>query len=321
MEAVAAEVAGGFAGDAVDAFQKEKHALDTFRLELEMAVAQLKVAGKKPSLIICIDELDRCRPTFAIEMLERIKHLFDVPGIVFVLSIDKAQLESSTAAVYGERINAPEYLRRFIDVEYALPTVQGKGFTEVLFKRFNLDEVFAKRSHSELSYDKNQFIDFFTSIADLTQLSLRARERCMTRLQVVMDQTPENHFLHAPLAALLIVLRIARPELFIKLKNGTGTAADVMAYLGTLQGGGAIVSDRIGVILEIGLTLADENRERKELALTLLRDKANKEKTSQELGRASELVDTIRFFQKFSSDGPRIGYLLDKIDIASGLRN
>lgn len=64
-----------------------------------------------------IDELDRCRPTFAIELLERIKHLFDIQNIVFVLSIDKEQLEASTAAAYGSAINAPEYLRRFIDLE------------------------------------------------------------------------------------------------------------------------------------------------------------------------------------------------------------
>src|SRR5450830_8562 len=67
MEAVAAEVTGGLAGDAVDAFQKEKVALEMLRTELEGAVSQLKEAGKRESLIFFIDELDRCRPTFAIE--------------------------------------------------------------------------------------------------------------------------------------------------------------------------------------------------------------------------------------------------------------
>ena len=321
FEAVAAEVAGGFAGDAVDAFRKEKDALYKFRSELELAVAQLIVAEKKPSLVICIDELDRCRPTFAIEMLERIKHLFDVPGIIFVLSVDKAQLESSTAAVYGEKINAPEYLRRFIDVEYALPTVQGKGFTEVLLERFKLDEVFAKRIHSELQYDRQEFVEFFTLVADVGQLSLRARERCMTRLQVVMDQTPENNYLFPPSVALLIVLRTINPKLFMRLRTGTATAADVMAYLGELPGGAAIVSDRAGAIMEIGLLITDENRERKEQALKRLRELAEAEKASQAIGRASELIGAMRYFQSLHSDGPRLGYLLDKIDLSSGLSN
>lgn len=320
LEAVAAEVAGGFAGDAVEAFQKEKTALDRFRSELEKAVAQLQKSGKKPSLIICIDELDRCRPTFAIEMLERIKHLFDVQGIVFVLSIDKAQLESSTAAVYGERINAPEYLRRFIDVEYSLPAVQGKTFTKVLFKRFKLDEVFAKRTSPELRYDHENFIEFFSLIADAAQLSLRARERCMTRLQVVMDQTPANNFLYSPLIALLIVLRAVNPKLFAKLKSGYATSSDVMDYLRELPGGHVLVSDRCGVIMEMGLILADGNHDRKEKAIKQLRELEVTEKASNTFGRSSEMIDAIRFFQRFSSDGPRLGWLLDKIDLAAGLQ-
>ena len=121
LEKMAADAAGEMAGNLVDAFQKEKQSLEKFRVEVEKAVEQLKTAGKKETLVFFVDELDRCRPTFAIEMLDRIKHLFDVPNIIFVLSIDKSQLEASTAAVYGEKINAPEYLRRFIDIEYALP--------------------------------------------------------------------------------------------------------------------------------------------------------------------------------------------------------
>lgn len=321
IEAVTAELAGGFAGDAVDAFQKEKDALNKFRLELELAVAQLEKANKKPSLIICIDELDRCRPTFAIEMLERIKHLFDVPGIIFVLSIDKAQLESSTAAVYGERINAPEYLRRFIDVEYALPTLPGKEFTKVLFKRFKLDEVFAKRSHAELRYDKDHFIDFFSLVADVAQLSLRTRERCMTRLQAVMDQTGENDYLFPPLVALLIVVRAVTPDLFRRLQNGTATAADVIAYFNNQPGGSSIALSRSGVIIEIGLLVADDNQDRKEKLLKNLRETAEADKLNNTHSRASELVDAIKYFQNFYSDGPRLGSILNKIDLSSGLRN
>lgn len=291
-------------------------------MELEKAVEQLKLSGKKPSLIICIDELDRCRPTFAIEMLERIKHLFDVPGIIFLLSIDKSQLESSTAAVYGERINAPEYLRRFIDLEYALPTIQGKAFTEVLIKRFKLDEVFAKRNHREFQYDMQHFVEFFTLVADGTQLSLRTRERCMTRLQVVMDQTPETHFLFPPLVALLIVLRTTNPKLFTQLKSSSATASDVMTYLSELPEGNLVVKSRQGAIMEIGLLLGDENRERREQSLEQLRELAAKEGASQiRGGRASELVEAIRSFQNIHSGGPRLGYLLDKIDLSSGLGN
>jgi len=77
LEKLAADATGEVAGNLVDAFLKEKQALEKFRLEVEKAVEQLRAAGKKETLVFFVDELDRCRPTFAIEMLERIKHLFD----------------------------------------------------------------------------------------------------------------------------------------------------------------------------------------------------------------------------------------------------
>lgn len=73
---------------------------------------------------IFIDELDRCRPTFAIELLERIKHFFDVEHCRFVIAVDKQQLACSIKAVYGESFDSAKYLRRFFDAEYALDSTR-----------------------------------------------------------------------------------------------------------------------------------------------------------------------------------------------------
>lgn len=66
---------------------------------LETLAGDVRQWSGKP-LVVIVDELDRCRPTFAIETLERIKHLFNVANIVFVLGIDRGQLESSIRSVY-----------------------------------------------------------------------------------------------------------------------------------------------------------------------------------------------------------------------------
>ena len=58
-------------------------------------------------LVFLIDELDRCRPTYAVETIEKIKHLFSVPGIIWVLVMNKEQIESSIQKVYGT-INSKE---------------------------------------------------------------------------------------------------------------------------------------------------------------------------------------------------------------------
>ena len=72
----------------------------------------------RPVLFI-IDELDRCRPTFAVAVLERIKHLFSIKHIVFLIGVDKEQVKSSVRAVYGD-IDSENYLHRFFDATLKL---------------------------------------------------------------------------------------------------------------------------------------------------------------------------------------------------------
>lgn len=89
--------------------------------------------------IICVDELDRCRPDYAIQYLETIKHIFNVPGIVFVLAIDRAQISSSARALFGSDLQADEYLRKFIARTFLLPKPSEATLTAIatdLFKRF-----------------------------------------------------------------------------------------------------------------------------------------------------------------------------------------
>lgn len=74
---------------------------------------------KKPTYIF-IDELDRCRPTFAIELLERIKHFFDIENCIFIVATDTEQLRHSIKAIYGEGFAAERYIKRFFDAEFTL---------------------------------------------------------------------------------------------------------------------------------------------------------------------------------------------------------
>lgn len=320
IEAVTADATGEIAENLVDSFKKEKRELEKFRYEVEKAVEQLKASGEKDKLVFFIDELDRCRPTFAIEMLERIKHLFDVPNIIFVLSIDKTQLEASTAAVYGEKINAPEYLRRFIDLEYGIPVVQTKKFTSNLLTRFGLDSVFSLRIGRESQYDKSNFIDFFTSLADVFELSLRARERCITRLAVIMDQTPPNHYLDPILIAFLVVLRSNAPKVFNAICREMLTPEEIMKTLLKLPGGDKLVADRQGVLIESYLMAGDRDRDRTEARYKELDEISNNAAMPSEQSRAQDMLSMRRFFNS-SRDYPSLKYIASKIDLAAMIQD
>lgn len=74
-------------------------------------------------LVIFIDELDRCKPTFAVEMLESIKHYFEDERIIFVMSVNKSQLIHTISNYYGEGFDSSGYLNKFFDVPLDLPIV------------------------------------------------------------------------------------------------------------------------------------------------------------------------------------------------------
>lgn len=81
------------------------------------------IVERAEKIVVFIDELDRCKPSFAIEMLERIKHYFDDERIIFVVSLNKEQLIHTISNYYGSEFDATRYLNRFFDVSINLPEI------------------------------------------------------------------------------------------------------------------------------------------------------------------------------------------------------
>ena len=83
-------------------------------------------------LVIFVDELDRCRPSFAIKVLERIEHYFVNDRITFVFSMNIEQLQHTIKAFYGNDFDACRYLDRFFDIRLSLPTTISNRFFDSL---------------------------------------------------------------------------------------------------------------------------------------------------------------------------------------------
>ena len=98
----------------VDNYENEKKSLEYFKSQL----AEITKDLEKP-LVFIVDELDRCKPEFAIRLIERIKHFFDIPKVVFVLAVNKKQLEESINSFYGFT-SSSKYLEKFIDITVLL---------------------------------------------------------------------------------------------------------------------------------------------------------------------------------------------------------
>lgn len=100
--------------------------------------------GVAESIVFFVDELARCRPTYSIVSLERIRHFFDVAGLVSVLALDKDQWGHSIRGIYETGIDVDGYLRWFIDVEYRLPKVPIGSFVAFLSEQYQLREILQK---------------------------------------------------------------------------------------------------------------------------------------------------------------------------------
>ncbi len=153
-EGTVGDVARIVTGQAKDIFEEEiseyintKDSIQKFRNALKNYIQQ---DCDKIPLIFFVDELDRCRPSYAVKVLETIKHIFSVPNITFVLSIDKDQLGYAVQGFYGsDKIDTKEYLRRFIDIEFTLPAPDMDKYYNFLFKKFKIWEIAA----SEYNYN------------------------------------------------------------------------------------------------------------------------------------------------------------------------
>ena len=103
----------------------KRNAMNEFRDMLKDFVKanrdENKQGDETNSLIIVIDELDRCRPDYALSVLEIIKHLFNVKGVQFILGVNLEALGHSVSKRYGEKIDSERYLRRFVNIIFELP--------------------------------------------------------------------------------------------------------------------------------------------------------------------------------------------------------
>ncbi len=106
----------------LEQYQKEKNKIENIKIALfNLAQEIISIENNSSkNIVFVIDELDRCRPNFAVAVLEIIKHLFNASNVVFILAINREQLEASIKGEYGESFKAGQYLDKFIHVNFQL---------------------------------------------------------------------------------------------------------------------------------------------------------------------------------------------------------
>lgn len=229
------EIAEGITKATTDIFENEvneysnkKEGIKEFKTNLQSFITD--TWNNKP-VVFFIDELDRCRPNYAVTVLEQIKHFFNIPNIVFVLSIDKEQLSYAIHGVYGsDKIDSNEYLRRFIDLEYSIPKPEIELFFNHLYKYYSLDEFLLNQvrvSSYELKNDKSYFKRFSLLLFEAMDLSLRQIEKVFSLANLTFKAMQYDHYLLPELFVYLIVLKTVDKKSFDNIKNKKLTLLEV----------------------------------------------------------------------------------------------
>ncbi|MCS6316194.1 MAG: hypothetical protein H8K05_00090, partial [Nitrospira sp.] len=218
----------------VKEYEIEKVAIKSFKDRMNKAIKAIRSAGpsKDKPIVFFIDELDRGRPTYAIELLERIKHVFDIESIVFVIAIDKMQLGHSIRAVYGKGLDVDGYLRRFLDLEYSLPDPPTAHFQTFLAEQYQIKKL-ARAVHPQ-AQDISGTVDCFSCFADIFNLSLRTQEQCFATMSIILMTCSPLEAMYLPLIGALLAIRAHEGgQWYHRLLSGEANANQILDMIKT----------------------------------------------------------------------------------------
>ncbi|MCY4342855.1 MAG: P-loop NTPase fold protein [Gammaproteobacteria bacterium] len=166
----------------IDRIISPKHPLQRLKAGLEGVSKR-----RKSPLVIIVDELDRCKPTHAIRLIELVKHFFCVTNMHFVFGFHMDQLSHSVQGIYGQTFDGFSYLERFFDFVVTLPP--GPLFS--IFKEQIKESGLQVRSEGQ---DMSDGVRFARELIESTEAHLSARmiSRWASLVISIVAMTPSD---------------------------------------------------------------------------------------------------------------------------------
>ncbi|MFM5550249.1 P-loop NTPase fold protein [Aeromonas veronii] len=235
----------------------DKLALSNFR-EFLSDIAINHTPGKR--IVFVVDELDRCRPDFALDLLENIKHLFSVSGITFLLVMNRKQLEESVKCRYGNGIDSVTYLQKFINVWLSLPRVSSKSNQDDGVKY--LKKAFNSMSEGD-GVNNVEVIQILQSIVRHLKPSLRDIERILTYFAIIDNSSDDSMSdFYQNIMATVCFLKAVNPRLLDEVVSKRASTQELLDFLQISKGSNYLADDTIkhlAAVVEFDLA-SEENR-------------------------------------------------------------
>lgn len=219
--------AGDFLKSLLDKRQEKEESIQ----DLRKALAKYTDGTEKGRLVVLIDELDRCRPPYAIETLEVAKHIFNADGVVFALGLHRQQLTASIKAVYGQDFDAQGYLERFFDLSASLPVVRGReGYVKSKLGAQQLRSEIVKLTGNQQLPDLGFAEELAVSVEGMTA---RLIDRFSQNLKIVWVAMPSNlrRYRIFEYICVGLALKLLDPEMYARFNQGAASDKDVFERL------------------------------------------------------------------------------------------
>ena len=211
-------------------YKETRKALQEFRKSLQHVVNTLAESKQRRPLVIIIDELDRCRPLYAVELLEAAKHLYSVDGIAFVLALNRSELAHSVKSLYGVEFDGIGYLSRFFDVEFRLPDPDRERFIERALDAVRISDFFKRTKDSNAWDDSEESIvrDWLKRFFGSHDFSLRRIAKSINHLGLVFASLPSQERSFGITAVVALILRTVDPNIYYKFVCGEASDLQVV---------------------------------------------------------------------------------------------
>ncbi|NDK47887.1 KAP family P-loop NTPase fold protein [Rhizobium laguerreae] len=222
------EAGGKEAEKAAEDFWRREDGRKAAMFKFQECLAQLTDAGAP--LIVVIDELDRCRPDYALSVLEVIKHFFAVPKVHFILGVNLDALEHIVRARYGIGVNAADYLKRFISLSMRLPDFTDKT------NQVRAQIKYFQKIASDMGIDQKLAgeVTRHLELATAGGVSLRDIEKVLTRLVLIPHNKKISGFYHGWQTIIIshVLLQAVRPDLFKAATTDKLKITEIDAFYG-----------------------------------------------------------------------------------------
>ena len=235
--------------DPISKYDATTQGVCRFKSALKATAKEMASQHEGKPMVVAIDELDRCRPDYAIRFIEAIKHLFNTEDVVFVVTTNIDQMAHTVKAVYGQTFDAEEYLNRFFDLPIKLTypdlgdfisnrthdiATHWIGLERISTEEGNFGQLppSLQRMPEEMQTANHLLVGY----CHTSQISLRRIDKVTNRIRLILDLLGYIHSTAVVTITIVSIIRDGDPATYERILDGSVTDQDIVRAMNNSAG-------------------------------------------------------------------------------------